>query len=342
MEISEERIRKILSDTISSIQNDCINYIDTEKEMAIHQLANFDLIKTDRQKYYLLNNIKIEEKGKLPYWNPKYLNESLNDIYIKLIANVIIDELKKFADVLLVSTALNNDTPKFEEELEERKVLVENLFKYNRNKGGGIMRYLQKEKNDAEEHEKESKVHRLLYPRFEIIKELNLEYCDQNAGSGTAMYPYFKVDSSQFLDFEYIYWFFKLFEEIEAVIKGTGSNEPKGLGKVHTDKIKDDKHPVFISSSIVRVIDDYLEYYGVLDENHKVIDYKRLGPYCKAFYDITKKYTKTVFKKKSPSSEFQAWVKDYYSTPSDRLSSGESHEEEARNYINSNCRYLKE
>ena len=332
MEISVEQIREIFTDAIDSIKRDRNLWTSDKKERALHRLKSQGLIESNRPEFYRVNEIATEELDGLIIWSSQYINECLNDIYIKLISGTLVRELDWFMESLF-DPKIGQELPNALNEIKKKEKAVLELKRRHRVKGTAINSYINNNNEGS---------NGLLYDRIEIIKELNTEFGNNYYNTHTADYPFFKVNGSQFYEFEYVHRFFKLFEEIEAVIKGTGSNEPKGLGKVHTDKIKDDKHPVFKSSSIVRVIDDYLEHYGVLDENHKVIDYKRLGPYCKAFYDKTKKYTKTVFKKKSPLSEFQAWVKGYYSTPSYRLSGGESHEEEAKNYINSHCRYLKE
>ncbi|WP_421807423.1 hypothetical protein [Flagellimonas sp.] len=306
MEISVRQLRDIFSDAINSIKSDRDLWTADKKERALHKLKSHDLMKSNRPEFYRLNEIAAQEQDGLIIWYPRYLNECLNDVYIKLICGTLVRELDWFMESLF-DPIMNQELPHVLNEIQKKERAVLKIKSQHRVNGTAINSYI----NNTDEG-----FNGLLYGRFEIIKELNTEFGNNNYNTHTADYPFFKVNGSQFYEFEYVYRFLKIFEKI------------KGL--------TDDNHPVFRSSLIETVIDDYLEYYGILDKNHKVIDHTRLGPYCHAFYVLTRENTKTVFKKQSPLTEFQEWVKEYYSTQSKdgRLSDGKSHQEEAEYFIN--------
>lgn len=325
MEISVEKIREIFSDEIDSIKSDRNLWTSNKKVGALHRLKSHHLMESKRPEFYMVNEIATQELDGLIIWSSQYLNECLNDIYIKLISGTLLRELNWLMEDLF-DPIVGKELSDVIKEVQKKKKAVLKLKRQQRVQGTAITNYINNKGEGA---------NGLLHERFEIIKKLNTEFGHHNRNTSTADYPFFKVIGSQFYDFEYVHRFMAIFERIYNLgnQKSNLIDDSGLMGSLNAENLYEN-HNLFVSTEIEEMIDRFLLSKGVINRERKVIKDKLLRPCCQAFYDQTHN-NPNIFKYSHHAlTPFIEWVNGRYNTNHDRLSSGFKHQETVTKFIN--------
>ncbi|TXN36899.1 hypothetical protein FVB32_01020 [Flagellimonas hymeniacidonis] len=307
-----DSIQIVFKETIESIREYCTRWYSAEKDMVFRKLKYKDLSETNPLKFFHLNNIK-KDNG-LNTWNSKYLNESLNDIYVRNVARVVIDELEYFEEYLFdFQVGQNLDALKEKIVAKEEEILkLKNEYRVY---GIAIAKYLKTENEGSDG---------LMFERFKIIKELNTEYGNNNQCSSTHDYPYFEVNGVEFLDFELIYVFCKLFFKLSKILP----SNTQDLRRVNENYYSS----IFAHEVAEEILSCVLKHFKAID-NVEIAVKGRFMPITDAFWSVFQEDL-DFFRKSAKKIEYIKYLDTTYGLGTKaKLSGGVAHEKEVSDFV---------